>query len=88
MALEAERSGWDDSGVVILPIPYDGTTSWSPGTRFGPSAILDASRYIEWYDEELQSEPVSLGIHTLPEVEVDLSGPREAIAARASPWND
>jgi agmatinase len=79
MGLEAELSGWDTSAVVVLPIPYEATTSWGAGTREGPSAILDASRYVEWYDEELDRESVDIGICTLPAVEMSHAGPEEAI---------
>ena len=79
MGLETERSEWDESGAVILPIPYEATTSWGSGTREGPAAILDASRYIEWYDEELDREPVDVGICTLPAVDMTRAGPEAAI---------
>ncbi len=42
-----------------------------PGTRFGPRAILEASRQVEFYDEELDAEPFRMGIATLGEIEVD-----------------
>jgi agmatinase len=42
-----------------------------PGTRFGPRAILEASRQVEFYDEELDLEPFKIGIATLGEIEVD-----------------
>lgn len=44
--------------VLIQPIPYDSTTSFQPGTRFGPEAILQASRQVELWDEELSWEPM------------------------------
>ena len=39
--------------VVFLPAPYDATTSYVPGTRFGPRRLLEASVYLEFFDEEL-----------------------------------
>ena len=42
-----------------------------PGTRFGPQAILEASRQVEFYDEELDLEPYRIGIATLGAIEVD-----------------
>jgi len=59
---EAARSrGW------LLPIPYESTTSYGAGTREGPAAILAASRQVELYDLEFNSEPaMDYGIHTLP----------------------
>ncbi len=40
--------------VRVLPIPYDLTTSYRPGARFGPTAILEASPQIEMFDDELE----------------------------------
>ncbi len=72
----------------VLPVPYDLTTSYMPGTRRGPVAILEASAHVEWYDEVLDLEPVEHGILTLPPVEPETSGPgammeRVEAAARA-----
>lgn len=54
------------SGVVILPVPYEGTVSYGKGTKSGPSAILKASKIVEDYDVELGFEPYKRvgGIHT------------------------
>src|SRR5258706_8018135 len=57
--------------VVFVPAPFDQTTSYIPGTRFGPRAILEASRQVEFYDEELDLEPFRIGIATLGEIQVD-----------------
>jgi agmatinase len=45
------------AGVYVLPVPYEHTSSYLPGSGQGPSAILDASRQVELYDETLDSEP-------------------------------
>lgn len=65
---------------MILPVPYDATTSWQPGTRRGPKAIIEASTHLELFDEELQSEPYRVGIHTLNPLEPSTAGPEEEIA--------
>jgi agmatinase len=57
--------------VVVIPAPFDQTTSYLPGTRFGPRAILEASRQVEFYDEELDREPFEIGIATLAEIEIE-----------------
>src|SRR6267142_2273383 len=57
--------------VVFIPAPFDQTTSYLPGTRFGPKAILEASRQVEFYDEELDLEPFRIGVTTLAEIEVE-----------------
>jgi agmatinase len=66
--------------VAILPVAYDGTTSYQAGTRFGPQEIILASRFLEMYDESLGFEPSGLGIATLPELWPDLSRPEAATA--------
>ena len=68
-------SDWENSRVVVLPVPYDGTTDWRSGTRDGPQEIIDASQYLELYDLELEQEIYKVGIHTLPEVRPDVSSP-------------
>lgn len=62
-----------------MPAPFDQTTSYMPGTRFGPRAILEASRQVELYDEELDLEPFRMGIATLGEIEIDPLDPAAAL---------
>jgi agmatinase len=59
LGLEETGISWEQADVLIQPIPYDSTTSFQPGTRFGPEAILQASRQVELWDEALQWEPFS-----------------------------
>ncbi len=42
---------------VILPIPYEATTSYGKGTALGPEALLQASAYVEIYDEVRDRQP-------------------------------
>ena len=66
--LEAAYSTYDASQVVVLPVPYEGTTTYKTGTRNGPDALLDASRNMELFDETLGIETFRIGIHTHEEV--------------------
>ncbi|MFC1713220.1 arginase family protein [Candidatus Poribacteria bacterium] len=50
------RAKFDDARIVILPVPYEGTVTYGKGTRNGPQAIIDASRHVELYDDELDSQ--------------------------------
>ena len=77
---EEEAHDLDAAGVVILPVPYEATVSYMGGTRFGPRRILEASRYIELYDHELETEPHTVGVHTLPELLLSGAGPEVALA--------
>jgi len=61
-----EYSSYENSRVVILPVPYEHTTSYLKGTARGPEAILKASYQIELFDEKLKQEIFRIGIHTLP----------------------
>ncbi|MBF2057395.1 MAG: agmatinase [Cyanobacterium sp. T60_A2020_053] len=55
--LESEIiSTYEESEVVILPIPYEVTTTYRKGCEFGPEAVLIASDQLECYDEELGME--------------------------------
>lgn len=64
------RRSLAESRVVVLPVPFERTTSYVPGTRNAPRAILEASTQIELWDEELQVDVHSVGIHTLPQMEL------------------
>ena len=57
---------YDRSGIIILPVPYDETSTWMKGSDKGPEAILEASVNLEFYDVETDSEAHLQGIFTLP----------------------
>jgi len=79
--LGADPRAAEDSRVVVLPVPYESTTSWGMGTRWGPAAILEASRYIELYDQELDFEIASeVSVATLPALQLTRAGVGEAMA--------
>lgn len=80
LGLDERASDFDAAGAVILPVPYEATTSWGGGTAAGPRAIVEASRFIELYDQELDAQPWQAGIATLPELELTKAGPGEAMA--------
>ena len=50
------KASYEDSRVVILPIPYEATTTYRKGCENGPDALLDASVQLEYYDDELDRE--------------------------------
>lgn len=68
-----------DAKIFILPVPYDCTTSFEPGARWGPSALLNASIQLELYDEETGIDLNELAIVTLPPVEPEVSGPEKMV---------
>jgi len=62
--LSVENSSYGNSNIVILPVPFDKTSSWIKGSDKGPRAIINASRNMELYDIETASEVYREGIHT------------------------
>lgn len=66
--------------VVVLPVPLERTTSYVPGTRNAPRAILEASTQIELWDEEVGVDVHGVGIHTLPQMELPYETVQEAQA--------
>ena len=75
LALPPSRSDIETSGIVILPVPYDSTTSFRVGSREGPRAISEASAALEDYDLEMDLDVAGLGIYTAPVLEPHLGSP-------------
>ncbi len=79
-----------EAEAVILPIPYEATTTYGSGTREGPEALLAASRQVELWDEELnwdvsQAVRLATALPLTPEV----SGPQamlDKIRRVVQPW--
>jgi agmatinase len=78
--LDPELAALDSARAVVVPVPYDFSTSYQGGTRWGPRAILEASRNMELWDDELGAT-YKCGIATLDEIEPTAAGP-EAMTAR------
>ena len=57
-----EYGNLSTSKIVIIPVPYDGTSTWQKGADKGPQAFLDASENMELYDIETESEVYKEGI--------------------------
>ncbi len=66
---------------IVVPIPYETTTEWLCGTRHGPDRIIQSSKLLELYDQELDYDVSQAGIATAPALQPVLSGPRDMIAA-------
>jgi len=62
--LPEEYSGEENAGIVIIPVAYDGTSTWMKGADQGPKAIIEASANMELYDIETDSEVYKKGIFT------------------------
>lgn len=71
LGLEEEYSSFKKAKAVILQVPYDKTTTYIHGTSAGPAAIIDSSKYLERFDEELNQETFKIGLHTMEPLAVE-----------------
>ena len=62
---EEQYTNYETAAIAILPVAYDGTSTWLKGADKGPQAILEASPNMEFYDIETDSEVFKQGIATL-----------------------
>jgi agmatinase len=86
LGLPPEACRYETSRAVVLPVPFERTTSYARGTAAGPRAIVSASQQVELWDEMLRSEPWRMGIATLPPFEptsADLEGALGELEAEA-----
>jgi agmatinase len=67
----------ETSKIVLIPVPYDGTSTWQKGADKGPEAFLEASENMELYDIETETEVYQQGIYLADAIKV--SGSPEAL---------
>jgi agmatinase len=89
LGIPDDEARYETARGVVVPVPWEATVSYGAGTAKGPAAILDASRYVELYDEVLREEPYRKGgIHTAQAVDGSGDDPvafldgLESVAAR------
>ena len=73
-------SQYHESAVVLLPVPYDGTSTYGKGADKGPEAMLDAAENMELYDIETDSEVFRKGIYLAESIE-EKSNPEQMVIA-------
>jgi agmatinase len=71
---------YQESGIIIVPVPYDETSTWMKGADKGPGAVLEASVNLEFYDVETSSEAHLKGIYTIEPV-VEKETPEKLVKA-------
>jgi agmatinase len=80
----------EDVDVVVLPLPYELTTSYGQGTGQGPAACIASSGHVELFDAELGVDlPASLNIYTAPEWNGEggsLAEQLDNISSYLQPW--
>ena len=79
LALTPAQSDLKTASAVLIPVPYDSTTSYRTGARYGPAAMLAASYNLEDYDHELDFDLSEAGIHTTAALEPHMGGPKAMI---------
>lgn len=80
MGLPVGATGYAKSPVVILPLPFEKTTSYMKGTAKGPQAIIEASHQVEFFDPELGFESWEPGIATLEPIDFSKLDAEAALA--------
>lgn len=79
-AFLGQEYSFEESKVVIIPVPYEGTVSYGIGTKFGPEEIINASWQIESFDFELSKEIIDrVKICTIPSLKITSKKPEKAI---------
>lgn len=61
--IDEQYTHLESSNIVLIPVPYDGTSTWGKGADKGPDAFLDASENMELYDIETQTEVYKKGVY-------------------------
>jgi agmatinase len=81
-------SSLDKAKIVMVPVPFDGTSTWRKGANKGPDAILEASEHLEGYDIETGTEVYRQRIFTDDPVEgtQDPQAMVEAVSARVTSY--
>jgi agmatinase len=80
LAIEKKYSSYKNSQIIILSAPLEKTVSYGKGTKNGPKEILQASHYVEFYDEELDRELCfEKGICTLEEMKFGNLGTKKSV---------
>ncbi|MDO9260561.1 MAG: arginase family protein, partial [Flavobacteriaceae bacterium] len=66
--IEDKYASLDTAKIVLIPVPYDGTSTWVKGADKGPEAFLKASENMELYDIETNSEVYKKGVYLAPAI--------------------
>ena len=75
------RRNPDQCRVGLFGVPYDGTTSFRPGTRFGPAAIREVSQGLESYCPQLDRDLEEIPFADLGAVDIPFGAPQPVVDA-------
>jgi len=79
LSLSPKESDLEAAKIVLVPVPYDSTTTYKTGARDGPFELLRASAHLEDFDHELGINVATIGIHTTSFLEPLLNSPQAMI---------
>lgn len=82
--VEPHYGSRESAKAVLIPVPYDGTSTWGKGADAGPAALLDAADNMELYDIETGTEVYREGIHLAVAVTEDSSPEAMTDAVRSA----
>ena len=69
--ISEEYAKLEHAKIVLIPVPYDGTSTWQKGADKGPKAFLEASENMELYDIETDSEVYKQGVYLTEPIKVN-----------------
>ena len=78
---------YSSSRIIVVPVPYDETSTWMRGSDMGPDAIMEASVNLEFYDVETGTEVHKKGIHTIDPVDEKRSPETLVDAVHSRIWD-
>ena len=76
--IDEEYSKLETAKIVLIPVPYDGTSTWQKGADKGPDAFLNASENMELYDIETETEVYKQGVY-LADAVTENSSPEKMV---------
>ena len=76
--IEDEYANRENAKVALIPVPYDGTSTWGKGADEGPAAFLEASENMELFDIETRTEVYKEGVFLADPVS-DMATPEEMV---------
>ncbi len=79
LGLTKAEADFKTAKFVVIPVPFDATASYRSGARFGPAAIIEASRQVELFDLESKREPYEVGIVTMDEIAPVRGSPEQTV---------
>ncbi|MFH0886885.1 MAG: agmatinase [bacterium] len=81
LEIEPKYREYQAAKAVVIPAPYEATTTYGKGTKKGSTAILAASQQVELYDHQLGTEPYKIGIATMAAIKMNSGNYREKVGS-------